>query len=349
MFPLRSSGAGSCSCRSTTECLLSVSRGGSWRPPVAAAAGWRQPAAAPPGRQRRWGSQPPAAVPELLLATLEAASAVSETGMLAGTFEPRPPGPEIGIAAAFAATPPVLFWLRIARSQLKRQKEIDEAAAAEELKQREREVIINCVWGSIVCGAALCVRSGELETVGRAQAGAPCCAQFIPPAARLLRAGAQAEDHWAVRLQVMSCARPVTAVQACGAFHCISTSEAAAAPLQLNPAECCHVPYLSALCNIPPPHGATRCAPCHSLSPRSPVIPSFKFSDAGFTPGSQAGSADHLEKVCVWSVGIKSEVCKGLKKAEEGAPLVWGCRGRRCRAWGNHHFPVLKSSMQLCA
>lgn len=152
MFPLRSSGAGSCSCRSSTACLLSVSRAGYWRPPVAAAAGWRQAGAAPFGRQRRRGSQPPAAVPELLLATLEAASTVSETGMLAGSFEPRPPGPEIGIAAAFAATPPVLFWLRIARSQLKRQKEIDEAAAAEVLKEREREVTM-CGGNHFACRA----------------------------------------------------------------------------------------------------------------------------------------------------------------------------------------------------
>jgi hypothetical protein len=57
----------------------------------------------------------------------------------AETFEPQL-RPEIMVAAGFAATPPILFWLRIFASQQRRQREIDAAKEEEERKQREREV-----------------------------------------------------------------------------------------------------------------------------------------------------------------------------------------------------------------
>jgi hypothetical protein len=50
------------------------------------------------------------------------------------------PGIGILIAVAFAATPPILFWGRIAFSARKRQLEIDAAEAAEQQRQRDREV-----------------------------------------------------------------------------------------------------------------------------------------------------------------------------------------------------------------
>ena len=98
----------------------------------------------------------------------------------------------------------------------------------------------------------------------------------------------------------------------------------------------------------------------HTLRPAAPPpfrLPIFlshsSLSDVGFTPGSQAGGAVIIimrRCVRVWSVGIKSEVCKGLKKAEGGAPLVQGCRSEAMpRIWGgDHHSSLKKFSAAVC-
>lgn len=100
------------------------------------------------GRARSQRCQPPSAMlpstAELLLATLS--TLPGDTGL--ETFEPQLPGPGIAIAAALAATPPVLFWARIFLSAQRRQQAIDAEQAAEQERQRQREVRlgIRCGW-----------------------------------------------------------------------------------------------------------------------------------------------------------------------------------------------------------
>ena len=103
------------------------------------------PAAAPPVRRARFqrqrtGCQPPHALlpstAELLLATLS--TLPGDTGL--ETFEPLLPGPAIAVAAAAAATPPILFWARIFQSAERRQRAIEAEQAAEQERQRQREV-----------------------------------------------------------------------------------------------------------------------------------------------------------------------------------------------------------------
>ncbi len=103
------------------------------------------PAAAPPVRRARFqrqrtGCQPPHALlpstAELLLATLS--TLPGDTGL--ETFEPQLPGPAIAVAAAAAATPPILFWARIFQSAERRQRAIEAEQAAEQERQRQREV-----------------------------------------------------------------------------------------------------------------------------------------------------------------------------------------------------------------
>lgn len=103
------------------------------------------PAAASPLRRahlerRRAACQPPRALlpstAELLLATLS--TLPGDTGL--ETFEPQLPGPAIAVAAAAAATPPILFWARIFLSAQRRQQAIEAEQAAEQERQRQREV-----------------------------------------------------------------------------------------------------------------------------------------------------------------------------------------------------------------
>lgn len=90
-------------------------------------------------RARCWHQQPRALLPssaELLLAALS--TLPGDTGL--ETFEPQLPGPAVAVAAAAAATPPILFWARIFLSAQRRQQAIDAEKAAEQERQRQREV-----------------------------------------------------------------------------------------------------------------------------------------------------------------------------------------------------------------
>jgi len=73
---------------------------------------------------------PPKALPVLIEATIDA-SATAAT-----SFEAKV-DPSIVFAAVFAAVPPVLFWTRIALSELRRRREAEEKESArEELKKK---------------------------------------------------------------------------------------------------------------------------------------------------------------------------------------------------------------------
>ena len=71
--------------------------------------------------------QSPRALPILLEATIDA---ITTTG--ADTFEPRA-DPAIALAAAVAAVPPIIFWIRIALNEQRRRREAED-------KERAREV-----------------------------------------------------------------------------------------------------------------------------------------------------------------------------------------------------------------
>lgn len=73
---------------------------------------------------------PPKAFPMLIEATIDA------TATAATSFEAKV-DPAIAIAAAVAAVPPVLFWVRIALSEQRRRREAEEKESArEELKKK---------------------------------------------------------------------------------------------------------------------------------------------------------------------------------------------------------------------
>ena len=102
------------------------------------------PAATLPPRRRvahrRARCQPPRALlpasADLLLAALS--TLPGDTGL--ETFEPQMPGPAVAVAAAAAAAPPIIFWLRIFFSAQRRQQAIDAEKAAEQERQRQRDV-----------------------------------------------------------------------------------------------------------------------------------------------------------------------------------------------------------------
>lgn len=54
------------------------------------------------------------------------------------SFEPQL-SPAVAVAAAFAAVPPLLFWVRIASNALKRQQELDRAQQELEKAEAERQ------------------------------------------------------------------------------------------------------------------------------------------------------------------------------------------------------------------
>ncbi|PRW56660.1 hypothetical protein C2E21_4531 [Chlorella sorokiniana] len=98
-------------------------------------------------QRRRTGCQPLRALlpstAELLLAALS--TLPGDTGL--ETFEPQLPGPAIAVAAAAAATPPILFWARIFLSAQRRQQAIEAEQAAEQERQRQREELKRKITG----------------------------------------------------------------------------------------------------------------------------------------------------------------------------------------------------------
>lgn len=93
-------------------------------------------------RQRR--SRHPAALPEAastLIVLLDAATApvYVDPALAADTFEPQL-RPEIVVAAACAAAPPIIFWARIFASQMRRVRAIEQEKVAEQQRAEERAV-----------------------------------------------------------------------------------------------------------------------------------------------------------------------------------------------------------------
>lgn len=135
-------------------------------------------------RQQRL-SQHPAALPEAastLLVLLDAAVAPAyvDPALAADTFEPQL-RPEIVVAAACAAAPPIIFWARIFASQMRRVRAIEQEKAAEDQRAEERAVRR---WAGAGPGAEGCPRP-ELDSACRLLLAVPRCP--CKPGARFAR------------------------------------------------------------------------------------------------------------------------------------------------------------------
>lgn len=95
-----------------------------------------------------------AALPGLepLTAVVPAAAVAMIAELPPDTFEPQL-NPAIAVAAAAAATPPILFWGRIFLSNMRRLEEERQRAEEEQRRQAEREVRTRTAGSSHGCGA----------------------------------------------------------------------------------------------------------------------------------------------------------------------------------------------------